>query len=793
MNQSRLSPKLIVAIILALVFGGALYLRIALPYDRVFSGDWVKFTTVDAYYHMRIVDNLVRSFPHHSSFSPYLIYPGGGQVTSLPFFDYLLTCIIWLVGLGSPTQHTVDIVGVYFPAVLGALTVIPVYFIGKELFNRWVGLISAGLMAILPGEFLSRSILGSTDHHVAETLFTTVAILFLILAIKSARKRQLTFNHLIGLDWAVICRPLIYSLLAGISLGIYLLTWGGALLFVFIIFLYFIIQFIIDHLRHQSTDYLCLVGVIPFFVALIMYLPVSSGKLYLASLIVALLTPLALNGISRLMVTRGTKRVYYPVALVVLGLAGLGIVQAIDPLLLKSMLSKFTIFTPQGGLLTVSEAQPLLLTGGSFLLSAAWWNFTTSFFLSFISLGMLMYLVIKRGGADKTLLLVWSLVILAATLGQRRFAYYFTVNVALLTGYLSVVIYSVIRFIISYLGTESTDSILRQILEFGGFREVAAARVETPKRVKKKAKSKKRRKGGFRLTASRANMAVGITVVFFLVFFPNISPAMDTASQARFAPSDDWCESLCWLKDNTPDPFDDPDFYYELHEAPFHYPETAYGVTAWWDYGYLIARIGHRLPSSNPGQGGASIVAKLFTAQDEDSANQIINKLNSKYVVTDHATATTKFHALPVLAGSSTDEFFGVYYYERQDSKLESIILLYPEYYRSLLIRLYFFEARQVIPQSTTVISYKERISREGEPYNKITDTKSFATYEEAEAYVSNQESDNYRIVSDSPSISPVPLEELQYYKLIYSSDSSVTQPGAGMISEVKVFEYTGD
>jgi len=402
-------------------------------------------------------------------------------------------------------------------------------------------------------------------------------------------------------------------------------------------------------------------------------------------------------------------------------------------------------------MLTVDEVQPLLLVGGRFSLSLAWGYFTTSFFLSFISLGILMYLIIKRGGADKTLFLVWSLVILAATLGQNRFAYYFAVNVALLTGYLSVVIYFVIRFIISYFRIESTDSILRQILQFGGFKEVAAARVETPKRVKKKAKSKKRRKGGFRLTASRVDMALGVTVIFFLVFFPNISPAMNIASQVGSAPSDGWYESLYWLKDNTPDPFDDPDFYYELHEVPFQYPETAYGVTAWWDYGYWIARIGHRLPSSNPGQGGAGVVAKLFTAQDEDSANQIINKLNSKYVVTDHATATSKFHALPIWAGSSTEEFFGVYYYEQQDGKLESVILLYPEYYRSLLIRLYYFEARQVIPQSTTVISYEERISREGESYNKITDRKSFATYEEAEVYISNQESDNYRIVSDSP------------------------------------------
>ena len=63
MNTSRLSPKLVAGIILALFFGVALYLRVYLPYNQVFSGDWIKFTGVDAYYHMHLVDNLVHNFP----------------------------------------------------------------------------------------------------------------------------------------------------------------------------------------------------------------------------------------------------------------------------------------------------------------------------------------------------------------------------------------------------------------------------------------------------------------------------------------------------------------------------------------------------------------------------------------------------------------------------------------------------------------------------------------------------------------------------------------------------------
>ncbi|MEE9399836.1 MAG: STT3 domain-containing protein, partial [Dehalococcoidales bacterium] len=434
MLQNRFSPKLIAGVIVALFFGVALYFRIVPPYDQVFIGDQIKFIAFDPYYHMRIVDNLAHNFPHLNPFDPYMLYPSGMWFGSFPFFDYLLAGIIWLIGLGSPTQQTVDIVGVYFPAVLGALTVIPVYFIGKELFNRWAGVIAAGLVGLYPGEFLHRSIIGFTDYHVAETLFTTLAILFLILAVKTGRHRQLSFHHIKRRDWAVVAKPIFYSLLAGIFLGIYFLTWMGALLFVFIIFLYFIVQFIIDHLRGGPTNYLCFVSTVIFSIALLMLLPTSPDKLHLAALGIAIFTPIGLAVISQFLKVRGIKPIFYPVILLELGLASLALLHIPDPLLLRSIVGTLQGFFSWPIETTVSEMQPLLFPGGDFSLSSAWNTFTTGFFLSLISLGILIYLVIKRGEAEKTLLVVWSLVILAATLAMWRFGYYFTINVALLTG-----------------------------------------------------------------------------------------------------------------------------------------------------------------------------------------------------------------------------------------------------------------------------------------------------------------------------------------------------------------------
>jgi len=781
MGQSRFSPTLVAGILVALFFGVALYLRVVLPYDQVFVGDWIKFTGVDAYYHMRLVDNLLHHFPHYMTFDPYTFYPHGTTVPWPPGFGWLLAGVIWLGGLGSPTQHTIDVVGVHFPAVLAALTVIPVYFIGKALLNRWAGVMAAGLIVILPGEFLGRSILGFTDHHVAEVLFTTTAVLFLILAVKTAGQRGLAFHHLKQRDWAIIARPLIYSLLAGVFLGTYLLTWVGGLLFVFLIFAYFVLQFIIDHLRGKSTDYLGIVGVLCLLVAAAIALPFLPetwrSATTLPSLAIAILVLPALCGISRLMANRAIRPAYYPLAVVGLGLAGLAILYVIDPSLVKSMIGQFRIFTPGVAGRTILEVQPLLFPGGNFSLSVAWGNFTTGFFLSFISLGILVYLIIRRGEADKTVFVIWSLIILAATLGQRRFAYYFAVNVALLTGYFSWL-----------------------VLQFVGFKEAGAEPPQVTEHERKTAKQKRRQREGRRVKASRVNMALGVIAVIFLVFYPNIGPlpdgrkpAIDVASQAVFAPSNAWCESLSWLEDNTPEPFGDPDSYYELYEPSvpkkrYDYPESAYGVMAWWDYGHWITRIAHRMPISNPFQKGARDAARFFTAQDEASASKVMDKLGAKYAIMDYATATTKFYALPTWAGSNKEEFYDVYY-QRQDGRLKPLYCFYPEYYRSLAVRLYNFDGSEVIPQKSTVIAYEERTSPDGQPYKEITGSESFPSYEEAEAYVATQESGNYRIIGDDPFVSPVPLERLEHYTLVHSSEGAIMEPNGGMISLVKIFQ----
>ncbi len=474
------------------------------------------------------------------------------------------------------------------------------------------------------------------------------------------------------------------------------------------------------------------------------------------------------------MVSKKIKSAYYPLTILGVGIVGMGIFYAISSSLVKTMAGMLSfVFAPKGTQLTTIEMQPLLFPSGNLSFNLAWGNFTTTFFLALISLVVLIYFVVKQGNSEKSLLAVWTLVIFAVTLGQRRFAYYLAVNVALLTGYLSWLI--VAPFL-------AKDSAIRAMPKSKA----------TPRR---KAIPQKR---GFHITVSQVNMSLALLIFFLVLFagggagssFANIFVvAQATASQVQYAPSDAWSSSMDWLKANSPEPLGNPDLYYQS-EKDYEYTKSVYGVLSWWDYGYWITRMAHRIPNANPGQDpkAQTSVASFFTSQDEASANKITQALKSSYVVIDFETATGKFWAIAMYAGTSQNEFFEQCWVPKENNVK---LYFYPEYFRSLCARLYSFDGKAVTPQNSAVISYQERKTTDGMVYKEIISETQFTTYEEANTYIQNQKSGNYKIVSTNPLSSPVPLEALGHYKLVHSSENSIQITDMGTVPEVKIFQYT--
>ncbi len=759
---SSFSPSLLAGVIIAGLFLIALYLRIYLPYDRIFGETGIKLVDSDSYYHLRLVENLLSNSFHRITFDPYTYFPHGSSVSWPIFFDWLLAGIIWLIGLGSPSQNVINVVGVCFPAVLGSLMVVPVYFIGKVLFNRWVGVISAGLVAIMPSGLLLRSRLGDIDHHVAESLFVSVIVLFLSLTIQASRNQALTLARLKTKDWKHISKPLVYSLLVGIFVGIYLLTWVGGLFFVLCIFLLFIILSVIEHLRGGYTDYIAIIAFVSMATCTVIALPLLPkswlSPLYIPSFAIAMLAPLALCILSNWMNKKGIAKAYFLLALLGFGSIFLALFYAISPSTFESILRQFNFLWRTGAALSISEVQPILFNQGHFSLETVWSNFTTGCFLSVIALGLLIHASIKQVEPEKILFLVWTTFMLVATLAQRRFGYYFAVNVALLSGY-------------------AAWNILRLV----GFRENGIP-IKVPDKT-----DRKQRKRGFGIQSNPLYKAVGIALVFFIVIYPNIKPAVSLAKSATNIENDAWYSALIWLKEHSPEPFGNPDFYYDNYTAPprgqnYAYPDTAYGVIAPWSKGHEITWLSHRLPVANPFQQGAKAIGEYFGSQDETSGNLLMDELRATYVMVDRGMTTSRFYSTIAYGNNKSTDFYENYS-QLKDGKLSSFTFYYPKYYHSMVVRLFSFDGLEVTPQECRVISYEEKQNTDGSTYKQLVNMYKFTSYEEASGFIAKQKSGNYRIGNTDATKSPLYLPKLDHYKMIYRYNID----GA---PELKIFYY---
>ncbi|MEA1893715.1 MAG: STT3 domain-containing protein, partial [Euryarchaeota archaeon] len=708
-------------VLLSLIFAIALYIRTVLPHDRVFLADGtVRFGGNDPWYHLRIVEYILHNYPHSLTYDAFTEFPYGHLQHYGPLYDHTIAFISIVLGFGNPDAHLVSTVGAYFPTILGALVVIPVYFIGKHLHNRGTGLLAALIIATLPGQFLSRSLLGFNDHHAAETLFSTLTILFFMLALMSARTQNISLSDLNPRNWRAIKYPLIYAVLAGVMYAAYQLCWAGALMFGMIIMIATLVISVAEHIRGNSVEYITIVGVVIFGLESLLILPwihpgfsVNYSWLHVSTSLMVVVACMLIYATSKEMKRRDLNPYYYPAVLAAVAIVGFGLLVIASPALFSTVtaLPSSVLSVRTGGAATIAEASSMILDhDGNFNIgrgSMVHSNFGNCFYISLFGILLLSYYVIRKWKPEDILALVWTLVMLVAIYGQNRFAYYYAVNVAIMSAYFGT----------RLLGYVDSDGIQAQFNEnirkaknmgeffrhswqylvlFAAILVIWAFFYGTHQLTQPGALSESLY--GILIQASilaivcsfglflhkKSNIKAEYGVVFLLVILFLVYPwnglvAEDSwlkdsdefkkyyglpvsalRAQSPGGPGAQWYNSLEWMRDNTPDPASDPAVfsYYGPYERPprgepYPYPDTAYGVMSWWDYGFWIETIGHRIPNANPfqeGIGGGEEqrpgAATFFTAESEAEANEIADTLGVKYVVSDVEMATGKFHAI---------------------------------------------------------------------------------------------------------------------------------------------------
>ena len=418
----------------------SIYLRAILPWKAVFTGNnTVMFSDEsDAWYNMMLAKSTVLNL-HRTFYDPLTNFPYGTSIHFGPFDSWGITIASYIVSLGHPAMHTVDVVGAFWPVLMGTLLVLPAYFIGKEIAGRGCGIITALLTVILPGQLIARTTLGFIDHHASEILLSTLTMCFFVLALSTGR--GLSLNSILKKDLKALKYPLLYTVLAGVSMGLYLDSWPLGVMFEGILLIALTIQSVVDHIRGRDTEYLGIIGGIALFIALLMILPFANSAdgfnlnryslFQPTTLLLGIIFILVISSLSKILNQMGLNRYYYPGSIVGVIILGFLVLKVAAPQFMGTFISTlFTYLLPRsGGASTVAELSPLFANNGVDANFPGLFGLST-FYIALPGLVLLIISYVKHERPTDILVAVWSLLLLILTIDSNRSAYYYAINVA---------------------------------------------------------------------------------------------------------------------------------------------------------------------------------------------------------------------------------------------------------------------------------------------------------------------------------------------------------------------------
>lgn len=820
-------------------------------YSRFIRGGEVFFSGNDAWYHLRSVNYTVRHFPSTMPYDVWTNFPYGtfvGQFGTL--YDQLIALTALVIGLGSPSDALIAKTLLVAPAVFGALAIIPVYLIGKRLGGRIGGLFGALVLVLLPGTFLQRTLVGAADHNAAEPLFMGLAVSALLVAFAVAERSMPVWEVvreelLEAREVETLREPLLWSLLAGFATTVFIWVWPPAVFLIGVVGLFVVLKITSDVYHGQTPEPIAFVAAVSMAtVALLTLLTIDMFSF--ETTILSLLQPLAaltvggaavaLSWLARYWEEQDLDRSLYPVAILGVAVVGLGFVavalQSVFSLISGNLL-RIVGFSAGAATRTIGEAQPFIaqstlqrmgvsatgrimleygLTFFTGLLAAFWLHarplirngeardygyvvgsvlvigaiFAAPGVLSAIGgvigvnsqlIGLFVVAALIVGAtflaeydAVDLFVVVWAAFITSMAFTQVRFNYYLAVVVAVLNAFLFAQILGWLDLAVP--AREAIDDIQ-------GYQVLAVAAAV--------------------LLIVAPVLAVPITVGQPGTSV-NTSTAVKTANSSGGPGSVlAWEGTFDWMQNNTPEEGNlggagnaDQLEYYGTYERTddFDYPEGAYGVMSWWDYGHWITTQSQRIPNANPFQQGATNAANFLLAPNEQQANDVLREgaaeqEETRYVMVDWQMASTqsKFGAPTVFYDAeenvSSEDFYTNMWVATQRGVFPYAQIYEQRYYDSMMVRLYRYHG-SAMDAAPIVTDWEERTfenGRTGEevtlpvpPQDNSSMVKSFNNMSAAKEYVANDET------SKIGGVGPFPSEDvpaLEHYRLVKMSEST--------------------
>ncbi|QLD84469.1 oligosaccharyl transferase, archaeosortase A system-associated [Natronomonas halophila] len=584
----------------------------------------------DPFYHYRSTNYVIENYPFTMPFDPWTGFDAGQQVGQFgTLFDQVVATAALIVGFGSPDQSTIVMTTLMAVPVIGTLCAIPVYFIGKRLGGRFGGLIGVVILALTPGSFLSRSVAGFFDHHIAEALGAFVALWIGMVMVTVAQREQPIYEFIETREFDLLKRPLKWGVAFGIAIVLTILVWPPAM-FLFGIFAVFLfVHLSAEFVRGYSPDHVAIPATVSMLVAAVLLLPfMGASGFETTSISVAqpfLALAVAFGTVFMAAVARfwdrldDVPRIAYPAGILGVGLVAIGVVAIAAPDVIDYFTRQVLRIAGLGSTdtaATVGEAQAVSNPGQFF-----YGSYGLAFVTALGGFVLLAYqgLAAERPRAEQLLVLVFAVMMLLFTLTQNRFDYYFVAAVGAGNAVLVGWIYNFVDL----------DDVRRDIANVKPYQILIVVAIL--------------------FVVAGPLVATGATV-----------SAADQSSQP--GSMQQWDSSLDWMNENTPAPGaygsgaeDTRLEYYGTYEPTqdFEYQDGEYGVLAWWDYGHYITTRGERIPVANPFQQHATESADFLLADNETESLEILEEDSSegegvRYVMVDYQlgfAGTLKYNA----------------------------------------------------------------------------------------------------------------------------------------------------
>ncbi len=427
---------------LALLFAVALFVRTYFGYDTATDGYLVSGGS-DSYYWQRIIEYSAET-GKQLYWDPLINYPDGIRNPRPPFYSMsIVVPAVFAQGMFESLDDSLGMSLLWSTAFWGALTVIPTYFLGKETFGRRAGMVAAFFLAVMPAH-VQRSVFSDADHDSFILFFIVLTFYFFLRAVKTQEHRKWveSWRSLTSIKAGLkdyfrnSRKPVLYSLMAGVSYGAVIMAWVGFGYVTVLILAYYVVQILLNKFKNfDSTS----VTIIVFIVMGFGYL-LSFPVYFEQSLIpvrfdvpVYLFAVAIIFGLLFVISRDYPWTLTLPAIFIVVGV-GILVINAVDPSLAQAILSGQGYFVQNKLYSTIAEARApgfseLALSFGM-----------VTFFMSMIGLVWAIIKIPKKATAEYIFIVVWLGAAIFMAMSAGRFMFNAAPAFALAAAWVTVIV-----------------------------------------------------------------------------------------------------------------------------------------------------------------------------------------------------------------------------------------------------------------------------------------------------------------------------------------------------------------